>query len=115
MKIQLKNLTKKFGEVTAVDNLSVDIWDGRFFFFLGPSGCGKTTALRMIAGFDLPTSGQILFDDKDITETPPNKRNVGMVFQNYALWPHMTVFKNVEYGLRLRKIDKTEVSDRVIE
>lgn len=115
MKILLKNLSKKFGDVTAVHDLSVEIYDGHFFFFLGPSGCGKTTMLRMIAGFDHPTSGQIFFDDLDITQTPPNKRNIGMVFQNYALWPHMNVFKNVEYGLALRNLARSEVEDRVLE
>ncbi len=115
MQIRLQNLTKKFGEVIAVNDLSVEIFNGHIFFFLGPSGCGKTTVLRMIAGFDQPTGGRILFNDRDITNVPPNKRNVGMVFQNYALWPHMTVFKNVEYGLKLRKTGKSETEDRVIQ
>ena len=115
MKISIKNITKNFGEVTAVNNLSVDIDDGEFFFFLGPSGCGKTTMLRMIAGFDKPSGGTIFFGDKDITYVPPNKRNFGMVFQNYALWPHLSVYQNVEYGLKMRKLAKDEIESRTME
>ena len=111
-KIQINNLTKTFGKgksaVNAVDNLSLTINPGELFFLLGPSGCGKTTLLRMIAGFIDPTHGSIAFDDKIVTHEPPNKRNTGMVFQSYALWPHMTVAQNVAFGLNVRKIQNPE-------
>ena len=96
--VRLENLTKRFDNVLAVERVSLEIEKGEFFFLLGPSGCGKTTLLRLIAGFYHPESGRILFDDRDMTQVPPNERNTGMVFQNYALWPHMTVRQNVEYG-----------------
>ena len=95
VEIELKNLTKRFGEVTAADNINLTINDGEFFTLLGPSGCGKTTTMRMIAGLEFPTEGQVFFDDKDVTQLPSYERNTGMVFQNYALWPHMKVFENV--------------------
>ncbi len=106
-RIQLTGITKTFGsgsaKATAVDHITTAIEPGELFFLLGPSGCGKTTLLRMIAGFIEPTSGTIAFDNKDVTNTPPNKRNTGMVFQSYALWPHMTVEQNVAFGLNVRK------------
>jgi iron(III) transport system ATP-binding protein len=111
--VVLENVTKRFGNVVAVDRVSLEINKGEFFFLLGPSGCGKTTLLRLIAGFYEPEGGRILFDDRDITQVPPNERNTGMVFQNYALWPHMTVWKNVEYGLSVRKTPQEERTRRV--
>lgn len=118
-KIQINDLTKTFGSgksaVNAVDNLSLTIEPGDLFFLLGPSGCGKTTLLRMIAGFIDPTQGSIAFDEKIVTHDPPNKRNTGMVFQSYALWPHMTVAQNVAFGLNVRKIQNPERDKLVIE
>ncbi|HOX38519.1 MAG TPA: ABC transporter ATP-binding protein [Candidatus Brocadiia bacterium] len=111
--ITLKNLTKRFGSVTAVDRLNVRIAAGELFFLLGPSGCGKTTVLRCIAGFNIPDEGEILFDDKPVARLAPQARNAAMVFQNYALWPHMTVGDNVAYGLEVRKVGKTELKYRV--
>ena len=112
--ITLKGLTKRFGSTTAVDGVSLTIESGELFFLLGPSGCGKTTLLRMIAGFIEPTSGSVRFADRDVTLLPPNRRNTGMVFQSYALWPHMTVEENVAYGLNVRKVPATERNDRVM-
>ncbi|TVQ51394.1 MAG: ABC transporter ATP-binding protein [Phycisphaerales bacterium] len=113
--ISIKGLTKKFGETTAVDAIDLRIESGELYFLLGPSGCGKTTLLRMIAGFIEPTGGTIHFGDKNVTHLPPNKRNAGMVFQSYALWPHMTVFDNVAYGLTVRKIPTPEKRERVLD
>jgi len=106
--VQLLNITKKFDDVTAVSELNLTIKDGEFFSLLGPSGCGKTTVLRMVAGFYTPTNGQILFNGKNVSTLPPNKRNTGMVFQNYALFPHMTVFENVTFGLKARKVPASD-------
>jgi iron(III) transport system ATP-binding protein len=111
--ITLTGLTKRFGSTTAVDDVSLTISSGELFFLLGPSGCGKTTLLRMIAGFIEPAAGSIRFDDREVTLVPPNRRNTGMVFQSYALWPHMTVEQNVAYGLDVRKVPKGERSQRV--
>lgn len=111
--IKIENVQKAFGKVIAVDHLDLDIKDGEFFTFLGPSGCGKTTTLRMIAGFYYPTKGVVRFGEKDMTRVPPEKRNTGMVFQNYALFPHMTVFENVAYGLRVRKVGSAALKTRV--
>jgi spermidine/putrescine transport system ATP-binding protein/putrescine transport system ATP-binding protein len=113
--IQIRNVSKRFGKVTAVDNISLDIRAGEFFVLLGPSGCGKTTLLRMIAGFELPTEGQILIDGQDMSLVPPNKRPVNMVFQSYAVFPHMNVTDNVGYGLRISGVPKGEIRDRVAE
>jgi len=113
MKVSLKNATKHFGSVVAVDNVTFDIRDGELFFLLGPSGCGKTTVLRLIAGFYQPDAGDVLFDGQRVNDTPPNKRNTGMVFQNYALWPHMTVAENVAYGLDVRGVSRDEKERRV--
>ncbi|MEM6257959.1 MAG: ABC transporter ATP-binding protein [Planctomycetota bacterium] len=113
--ITLRTLTKRFGETTAVDAIDLDIPAGDLFFLLGPSGCGKTTLLRMIAGFSDPTAGSIQFSNDDVTHMPANKRDTGMVFQGYALWPHMTVRQNVRFGLEVRKTGKAEMAKRVDE
>ncbi len=117
--IAITELVKVFGNgasaATACDHLSLTIEPGELFFLLGPSGCGKTTLLRMIAGFIDPTSGQIQFDGKDVTHDAPNKRNTGMVFQSYALWPHMTVAQNVAFGLNVRKVANPERDKRVLD
>ena len=99
--LEIRNVTRRFGSYTAVDNVSISIETGEFFTLLGPSGCGKTTLLRMIAGFDLPDSGQILLDGKDMVGTPPEKRPVHTVFQTYALFPHMTVADNIAFPLKM--------------
>lgn len=113
--ITIENLVKKFGPVTALDGVTLKIEPGELFFLLGPSGCGKTTLLRNIAGFYMPEEGRILFGEDDVTKLPPHKRNTGMMFQSYALWPHMTVAKNVAFGLEERRIAKTEIHQRVQE
>ncbi|MEZ5797790.1 MAG: ABC transporter ATP-binding protein [Paracoccaceae bacterium] len=113
--LSLANLTKRFGSNTVVDDFNLDIRQGEFLSFLGPSGCGKTTVLRMVAGFDTPTSGSIRIDGQDITHLPPNKRRIGMVFQAYALFPNMTVAENVSYGLRIAGHDKATIRARVAE
>jgi spermidine/putrescine transport system ATP-binding protein len=113
--IQLVALSKNFGSVIAVDQIDLTIPQGEFFSLLGPSGCGKTTTLRMIAGFEQPTSGQVLLDGADMAGTPPNKRNVNTVFQSYALFPHLRVFDNVAYGLRRSKTGREDIKQRVGE
>jgi spermidine/putrescine ABC transporter ATP-binding subunit len=113
--IQIRNVSKRYGKVTAVDNVSLDIIAGEFFVLLGPSGCGKTTLLRMIAGFEVPTEGQILIDGQDMSLVPPNKRPVNMVFQSYAVFPHMSVADNVAYGLKIAGVGRAERDDRVRE
>ncbi|WP_155593447.1 ABC transporter ATP-binding protein [Lysinibacillus cavernae] len=111
--VRIENVSKQFGQVYGVNDLNLEIKAGEFFTFLGPSGCGKTTTLRMIAGFYYPTKGKILFDDRDVTRLQPNKRNIGMVFQNYALFPHMTVDENIAFGLQVRKFSKSEIMHKV--
>ncbi len=113
--IELKNVVKRYGATAAVDGVSLKIEKGELFFLLGPSGCGKTTALRMVAGFITPDGGEIFFDDRDISRTPPHRRNVGMVFQTYALFPHMSVEQNIAYGLRFRKLDAAEKKRRMAD
>jgi spermidine/putrescine transport system ATP-binding protein len=113
--IKLIALTKRFAETLAVDHLDLDIPGGEFFSLLGPSGCGKTTTLRMIAGFEQPSAGRILLDGDDVAYTPPHKRNVNTVFQNYALFPHLNVFDNIAFGLRRHKRPKDDVRRRVAE
>ncbi|MBP2447357.1 ABC transporter ATP-binding protein [Rhizobium leguminosarum] len=111
--ISIKNVTKRFGDFTAVDNLSLDIYHREFFALLGASGCGKSTLLRMLAGFEQPTSGEIVLDGTDMAGTPPYRRPVNMMFQSYALFPHMTVEKNIAFGLRQDGMAKDEISERV--
>ncbi len=114
--LEMKDVTKRFGEVVAVNNLNIPyIKRGEFVTFLGPSGCGKTTLLRMIGGFYYPTLGDIVMHGERINDIPPEKRKTSMVFQNYALFPHMTVFDNIAYGLKLRKLSKKEIKQRVSE
>ncbi len=115
VRVTFENVTKKFGDFAAVQDMSLTVNDGEFFTLLGPSGCGKTTALRMVAGFYKPDSGVIYFDDTRMNDVPPFKRNTGMVFQTYALWPHMNVSGNVAYGLTLRKLRKDDIRRRVDE
>ena len=111
--LTLHNLVKVFGDVLAVDKVSLTIQHGEFLTLLGPSGSGKTTTLNMIAGFEIPTSGQILLESKDITTVAPNNRGIGMVFQNYALFPHMTVFDNIAFPLKMRKMPGNEITTLV--
>lgn len=111
--IKAKNVIKKYGDNVVIPNLNLDIENGEFFTLLGPSGCGKTTFLRMIAGFNSIEGGEISFEDKVINDIPAHKRNIGMVFQNYAIFPHLTVKENVEYGLKLRKPSKSEMEEKV--
>jgi len=113
--IRIQNLTKRFGPTVALRNLDLVIEPGELFFLLGPSGCGKTTLLRSMAGFYIPEDGKILFGDEDVTRLEPHKRNTGMMFQSYALWPHMTVAENVAFGLEERKVPRDEIKRRVGE
>ena len=111
--VRLESLRKFFGETVAVDNVTLEVASGDLFFLLGPSGCGKTTLLRMIAGFATPTSGRIFIGDREVTTTPAERRDTGMVFQSYALWPHMSVWENVAFGLKVRKLPRTQVDEEV--
>jgi spermidine/putrescine transport system ATP-binding protein len=111
--VRLVDLVKRFGDFTAVAGINLNMPSGEFFSLLGPSGCGKTTTLRMIAGFEKPSEGQILLDEVDMAQTPPHKRNVNTVFQNYALFPHLNVSENVAFGLKYQKASKGETKDRV--
>jgi len=111
--VELRGVTRRYDQVTAVDNISLDVAKGEFLSFLGPSGCGKTTTLRMIAGFEDPDEGSIAIKGHQVNNVPPYMRNIGMVFQNYALFPHKTVFDNVAYGLKMRRLDKAEIKRRV--
>jgi iron(III) transport system ATP-binding protein len=113
--IRIQKLTKRFGPVTALHELDLVIEPGELFFLLGPSGCGKTTLLRCMAGFYIPDAGQIFFGDEDVTQLAPHKRNTGMMFQSYALWPHMTVAQNVAFGLEERKLPRPEITRKVAE
>ena len=113
--ITFENVTKRWGKVIGVDNVSLTINEGEFFSLLGPSGCGKTTLLRMLAGFEVPTEGRILIDGKDLSAVPPNKRPINMVFQSYAVFPHMTVLDNVGYGLMVDKVPAAERAKRAEE
>jgi spermidine/putrescine transport system ATP-binding protein len=114
--IRLENVVKRFDhDVVAVDGVTVEITHGSFFALLGPSGCGKTTTLRMIGGFEEPTEGSIYLGETDVVGLPPYRRDVNTVFQSYALFPHMTIFENVAFGLQRRKVDKAEIKGRVLE
>jgi iron(III) transport system ATP-binding protein len=113
--IRIQHLTKRFGNVTALDDLDLTIGAGELFFLLGPSGCGKTTLLRSLAGFYVPDAGKIFFGEEDVTTLAPHKRNTGMMFQSYALWPHMSVAENVAFGLEERKVAGDEIKRRVGE
>lgn len=113
--IRLENIEVKFGDFTALHNINVHIKEGQFFTFLGPSGCGKTTTLRTITGFNIPTNGKVYVKGKDITNDPIEKRNIGLVFQNYALFPSMNVYENIAFGLRVQKINNKEIDERVRE
>src|SRR6185503_9930352 len=115
MSIKLNNLTKSFGETAAVDDLSLEVNDGEFVVLLGPSGCGKTTTLRMIAGLEQATSGNILIDGRRVNDIPTQRRDVAMVFQSYALYPHMTVAENIGYPLRIRKLDRELMRAKIQE
>src|SRR5712672_744072 len=111
--LELQNLHRDFGSVKALDGIEIELGEGEFLSLLGPSGCGKTTALRLVAGFDKPDEGRILVDGKDITGLAPNKRDMGMVFQAYSLFPNMTARQNVEFGLKIRGKDKADRQKRV--
>ncbi|HEY0673091.1 MAG TPA: ABC transporter ATP-binding protein, partial [Longimicrobiales bacterium] len=111
--LRLENVSKRFGDVVAVEDVALEVAAGEFVTLLGPSGCGKTTTLRMIAGFETATTGRILLDDRDLTRLPPQQRGIGMVFQNYALFPHLNVFENVAFGLRANKVERAQIGDRV--
>lgn len=113
--IQFRNVTKRFGDFTAIDNLTQDIYAKEFFALLGPSGCGKTTMMRMLGGFEIPTEGQILIAGQDMSNVPPNKRAVNMMFQSYALFPHLSVAENIAFGLKREGKPKPEIEERVSE
>ncbi|MET1101862.1 MAG: ABC transporter ATP-binding protein [Pyrodictiaceae archaeon] len=115
VKVTLDNVSKFFGKVKAVVDLNLEVRDGEFVALLGPSGCGKTTTLLMIAGIYKPTKGRIFFDEVDVTDLPPKDRNIGMVFQSYALYPHMTVYDNIAFPLKLKKVPKNEIDRKVKE
>ena len=113
--LKAQGLSKRYGDVTAVDNVSIDFASQEFFALLGPSGCGKTTLLRLLAGFEMPTAGQILLDNRDITDLAPAKRPLNLMFQSYALFPHMSVWQNIAYGLEMENCSKTQIRERVGE
>ena len=113
--IELKGVSKRFAKVGAVQDVTLSIADGEFFSLLGPSGCGKTTTLRMIAGFEVPDEGQVVLRGKDVTSVSPNRRPVNMVFQQYALFPHMSIYDNVAFGLKVKHVPRHEHRDRVGE
>src|SRR5580700_7716977 len=114
-RLDIESLAKRYGDFYAVRDVSLSVADGEFLVLLGPSGCGKTTTLRMVAGFIEPTAGQVKLAGTDVTLLPPWKRNTGMVFQSYALFPHLTVAQNVAFGLEMRKVAKAEIGKRVEE
>lgn len=110
--VRIEGVSKHFGDTVALDNLTLDIASGEFVTFLGPSGCGKSTTLRILGGFEQPTSGRVILDGEDVTSQPPEKRHVNMVFQDYALFPHMTVMQNISFGLELKGMDKKSIRQR---
>jgi multiple sugar transport system ATP-binding protein len=112
-RVQLKDVVKQYEDVTAVDNMNLDIADGEFVCLVGPSGCGKSTTMETVAGLTMPTSGEVYIGDREVTNLPPKDRNIAMVFQNIALFPHMDVYDNISFGLRLRDYDKEEIDRRV--
>ena len=113
--LTLENVTKQFGKkVIAVKNFNLEVQDREFLVLLGPSGCGKTTAMRMVAGLEEVTGGRIFIGDRDVTDLPPRKRNISMIFQNYAVWPHMTVYDNIAYALKLKRMSKAEI-DKIVK
>src|SRR6266849_3203818 len=112
-RLAIRELTKLYANVAAVQGVDLHIAEGEFVSLLGPSGCGKTTTLRCVAGLETPTNGRILFGERDVTQLPPEKRNIGMVFQNYALFPHMTVAENIGFGLDMRGIRETDARSKV--
>src|ERR687896_1558482 len=113
--IRLERVTKLFGDVRAVDDVDLTVGDGEFVVLLGPSGCGKTTLLRSIAGLEQIDGGRVRIGGRDVTDLPPRKRRIAMVFQSYAVFPHMTVFDNIAFGLRMSKLPKAEINKRVTE
>jgi len=115
MKVKLQNITKNYGQTTAVNNFSAELTDGHLICLLGPSGCGKSTILNMLCGIINVTEGHIFFDDKEVTKLPPDQRNIGMVFQNYALYPHMTVLENIAFPLEIQKVPKAQRIERATE
>ncbi len=114
-KVRVRNLRKTFGKTIAVDGITFEVGDGEFIILLGPSGCGKTTTLRCIAGLEVPDEGEIYIDDRMVNELPPKDRDIAMVFQSYALYPHMNVYDNLAFPLKMRKYPKDEVRKRVME
>src|SRR5712692_7985927 len=113
--IALEGVSKGFGETRAVQNITLAIEEGEFFSLLGPSGCGKTTTLRMIAGFEVPDEGRIVLQGEDVTSVSPNRRKVNMVFQQYALFPHMSIYDNIAFGLKVKHVPRAEHRDRIGE
>ncbi len=111
--VELRHVWKRFGDLVAVEDFSLTAANGEFIVFVGPSGCGKTTTMRIVAGLEVASDGQVLFDGKDVTDELPHDRDIAMVFQNYALFPHLNVFSNIAFGMRLRKVAKSEIEDRV--
>ena len=111
--IKIKNLSKSFGDVEVLKNINLEVEEGEFFSLLGPSGCGKTTLLRILAGFEYPSEAEVFFDDANVTSLPPNLRPSNMVFQNYAIFPHINVQRNIEFGLRKENLSKDEMQQRV--
>lgn len=112
-KLEVREVNKRYGQIQVLKNISFSVGDGEFLSFLGPSGCGKTTILKIITGLEQPDSGELMMDGRNILDLPTEKRNIGMVFQNYALFPHMTVFGNVAYGLKIRRVPKNEINQKV--
>src|SRR4051794_33634996 len=112
-RVLLEHVSKKFGDVTAVNDLNIDVRDREFLVLVGPSGCGKSTALRMIAGLEETTGGDIVIGERRVNDVPPKDRDIAMVFQSYALYPHMSVYDNMAFGLKLRKVPKAEIDRRV--